>query len=127
MNQSCPCHSGRIFEECCQIYCSRIQMPSTPEALMRSRYTAFVLKDWSYIKSTSMGKALKQFKRSKSLESVEWLGLEVIKTRQKNAVEGWVEFIAYYQLNDKEYTLHERSYFKYHIDCWYYTHGRQLP
>jgi len=101
-------------------------MPSTPEALMRSRYTAFVLKDWSYIKSTSMGKALKQFKRSKSLESVEWLGLEVVKTRQKNAVEGWVEFIAHYQLNDKEYTLHERSYFKYHIDRWYYTHGRQL-
>ncbi|MFC4425366.1 YchJ family protein [Deinococcus navajonensis] len=47
----CPCGSGRSYASCCQPAHSGAA-PQTPEALMRSRYSAYVLQDEAYLLAT---------------------------------------------------------------------------
>ncbi|HLN63304.1 MAG TPA: YchJ family metal-binding protein [Symbiobacteriaceae bacterium] len=42
-NDACPCGSGIKFKKCCGPYLDGISWPPTPEALMRSRFTAYVV------------------------------------------------------------------------------------
>jgi SEC-C motif-containing protein len=44
----CPCGSGRAYAECCRP-AHQGQAPSTAEALMRSRYSAYALDDTGYV------------------------------------------------------------------------------
>ena len=46
---TCECGLGPSIEECCGRYIQGKQTPPTPEALMRSRYTAYVLEEIDYI------------------------------------------------------------------------------
>ncbi len=45
----CPCGSERRYTECCGSYHKRQKEAPDAEALMRSRYSAFVLKDIDYL------------------------------------------------------------------------------
>ena len=45
----CPCGSGRAFGACCGPALSGERPAPTAEALMRSRYTAFTLRDTAYL------------------------------------------------------------------------------
>lgn len=42
-NDNCPCGSGNKFKKCCGPYLDGLSWPPTPEALMRSRFTAYVV------------------------------------------------------------------------------------
>ena len=48
----CPCGSGRTFDECCGPFLSGAAAALTPEALMRSRYTAYAVGDDAYVLAT---------------------------------------------------------------------------
>ncbi|MDX1560486.1 MAG: YchJ family metal-binding protein, partial [Marinobacter sp.] len=50
-HQSCPCGSGKPYLECCRPFHQGDPAPS-PEALMRSRYAAFVLNLPDYLQTT---------------------------------------------------------------------------
>lgn len=52
MSLLCPCCSQKEYEQCCQPFLNRLALASTPEQLMRSRYTAYSQVDYSYIKQT---------------------------------------------------------------------------
>ena len=45
----CPCHSDHLFAECCQPLLDGKTMAATPEQLMRSRFSAYVLHNWHYL------------------------------------------------------------------------------
>ena len=45
----CPCGTERLFQHCCQPLLTGAAAPETAEALMRSRYTAFVVGDDAYL------------------------------------------------------------------------------
>ena len=82
-NELCPCGAKESYHECCEIFHNGLQNPQSPEALMRSRYSAYALKNLTYIKNTMTGKAALGF----SLNEAErhqnfgtWLGLDVIKS-----------------------------------------------
>ena len=47
--ETCPCGSGRPYEDCCGPYIAGKAKPATAEALMRSRYTAYAKKEIDYI------------------------------------------------------------------------------
>jgi SEC-C motif-containing protein len=47
-NQECFCGSGVSFDTCCQPIVLGIQKATTAEALMRSRYVAYVVKYVDY-------------------------------------------------------------------------------
>ena len=50
----CSCGSGRDYVTCCQPYVEGRAHPETPEALMRSRYTAYTMADIDYIEKTEI-------------------------------------------------------------------------
>src|SRR5689334_9579352 len=51
-NDPCPCHSGLKYKKCCRPYHNGMPAPS-PEALMRSRYSAYALNKPDYIMQTT--------------------------------------------------------------------------
>ena len=49
LSSPCPCGTGRLAESCCApVHSGAVQAP-TAEALMRSRYTAFVVGDVDHL------------------------------------------------------------------------------
>jgi SEC-C motif-containing protein len=51
-NAPCPCGSGKKYKGCCKRWHDGEPAP-TPEALMRSRYTAYAIADVSYLIRTT--------------------------------------------------------------------------
>ena len=94
----CPCGSGSDFDECCGPIMGGAPA-STPEALMRSRFAAFVHGDLDYIESTHAKEVRDDFNRSaaeSTAKSVEWVSLEIRDTADGGADDdtGTVEFAA---------------------------------
>ena len=57
----CPCDSQKNYLSCCEPFITGKQSCTTPEALMRSRYSAYTLSNVDYIKETMRGNALTGF------------------------------------------------------------------
>ena len=124
----CPCGSQKDYLRCCGEYLNEQSLPQTPEALMRSRYTAYTLGDIAYIKKTMCGKARLDFNEEHAAlwaKNAEWLGLQIINSgldpQNKNV--GFVEFIARYQDKNVLRTLHEHSQFQCLDGQWFYRDG----
>jgi SEC-C motif domain protein len=126
--QYCPCGTGKDYLDCCGIFISGQESASTPEKLMRSRYTAYTQVNIDYIVKTMKSPAADNFDSEAArtwTEKFNWTQLEIIKTIN-SATQGFVEFRAYYYLNDKRYVLHEISEFNFEDGKWYYINGKQL-
>lgn len=123
----CPCGSNIDFDVCCAPYLAGKKMPLTPEALMRSRYTAFTQKNIDYIARTMKGEAISHFNPNETLAwmgSIQWQGLEVLEAKlHPGKNKGTVEFVAHYEQNGKQMRLHEKSKFRRDKGIWYYTGG----
>jgi SEC-C motif-containing protein len=121
----CPCGTGNTYLSCCGRFISGKQSASTPEELMRSRYTAYSQVNTDYIAQTMKAPAANLFSADKMREASKttlWAGLEVLKSsQQKNA--GVVEFIAYYYQDDVKNKLHEISEFNFEDGKWFYVDG----
>ena len=125
---TCPCESGKEYAACCQPFHLHDKLPSTPEALMRSRYTAYAIKNYLYIKETMCGKASENVDIAvveENLAGCEWKQLEVLNAPPvlANKSTGKVEFKAIYHHNDDEYYLHEISQFEKIEGKWFYVDG----
>lgn len=124
MNRTiCPCGSGLVYLNCCRPYHQNAQPAPTAEALMRSRYAAFVVQDADYLYETTHKSTRKNVTREGYLSSAQnttWLKLEIIF-----AAVDVVEFKAYYlgRSLDTE-ILHERSNFKKEEGKWFYVDGK---
>ena len=82
----CPCGSEKPYEQCCEVFIEKKQIPHTPEQLMRSRYTAYSLAKIDYIKNTMKGKILIGFDETEARswsQSVTWVGLKVIQAYEE--------------------------------------------
>ena len=120
----CPCDSGQFYGDCCGVWHRGLTLgvvATTPEALMRSRYSAYVLGLIDYLlatwhPSTSPGEL--------DLSSVKWLGLEVRHT-QTTGNAGVVEFVARYREGGRGHRLHELSRFVREDGRWNYIDGEQ--
>ncbi|MCY0964255.1 YchJ family protein [Parathalassolituus penaei] len=117
----CPCGSGKPVAECCGPLLEGAAA-SSPEALMRSRYTAFVLEDQDYLRrswheSTRPGGEL-------LAHGTRWSGLQVL-TSAVDGDHGTVQFVATYQEEgDKQWQqLQETSRFVQEGGHWFYVDG----
>ena len=121
MSAPCPCGAGDPYEDCCGRYHATLQAP-TAEALMRSRYSAFVLDLTDYLRATWHAST-----RPSSIASNEagmkWLGLEVRRHRVVDADHAEVEFVARSKLGGRAHRLHEVSHFVREDGRWYYVDG----
>lgn len=132
MNQEaarCPCNSGLAYYECCEPFHTRSTHAPTPEALMRSRYSAYTLANIDYIQSTMYGRAAQDFDARQAkdwAQAVDWHGLTVMKTysHPTDNARGFVEYFASFSQADKKLYIHEISEFEFIDGRWYYTDGR---
>ena len=120
---SCCCSSGLLFAQCCGQYTQGGAVPQTAEKLMRSRYSAYVLRDTDYLTATWHPST-----RPANLfldPEVHWIGLEIKKTTAGKETDhtGSVEFIARYKINGRAYRLHETSRFIRQGIQWFYLDG----
>jgi SEC-C motif-containing protein len=121
----CLCGSGVEYDQCCGLFHSGEKKPITAVALMRSRYTAYVMQNASYLQETwdaTVRPELIDF----SKEKVEWQRLEIGNTKKGGAkdTKGIVEFKAYYLQDGEEYVMNEISKFTQRADGWFYLDGR---
>lgn len=131
MSNQCPCGSGKEHTQCCTPYISGEKPAPTAEALMRSRYSAYVFKELDYLKQTLAPEAQEghddQSVRDWA-EKSEWLGLEIHDTwaGQEGDEAGIVEFSATYAIDGEELTHRERSEFRNEDGKWLYVDGQMV-
>jgi SEC-C motif domain protein len=126
---NCPCGSEKPFGECCEPILNGIANPSTAEALMRARYSAYVTANIDFIGRTFHSSTRAQFDREsarKWAEGSQWHGLQILKIidGKEQDAEGTVEFIATYSQKDEEVKHHEISTFRKEAGDWTFVDGR---
>ena len=124
----CPCGSQKTLEQCCGPLIDGEIDAETPEALMRSRYTAFATKKLQYLIETTDPQTSSQFDWKANEDwanSAKFLGLEILKSTM-DGNKGTVEFKATFQINGEpeEKTHHEFSKFRKQAGIWYFREGR---
>jgi len=125
LNQKCPCGSGSAYEKCCGLYHAGQAAPSA-EALMRSRYSAYVVGKIDYVGATNDPQTGTDFDAEAAeawSKQSEWLGLEIIAANETE-----VEFKAKYRTDGREEIHHEVSLFRKDPKNgrWYYREGKTL-
>ena len=92
---------------------------------MRSRYTAYVLRNGAYLHRSWHPTTRPNKKSLLQLTPTDWQGLTVVRTEQgsEQDTNGIVEFIAHYQEAGIAQQLHETSRFVREAGKWYYVNG----
>ena len=148
-NRPCPCGLDATYAACCGRFHAGLRRLSeatantpeapeapdapdpaaplhapTPEALMRSRYSAYLQGDIAYLLATWHGSTAPG---ELDLQPLKWLGLEVRHALQEGDA-GVVEFVARYRdlsQGGKAGRLHELSRFVREGGRWLYVDGQQ--
>ena len=122
---NCPCGSGAPLADCCQPYLSGGAPAPTAEALMRSRYSAYVLGKTAYLLA-SWHPSTRPAALSLD-ENQQWLGLKIRRAEQggEQDTEGLVEFVARFKIAGRGHRLHEISRFERLDGRWVYLNGER--
>ncbi|QSX38864.1 YchJ family protein [Shewanella sedimentimangrovi] len=124
MKQVCPCGGGD-YENCCRPFHAGMRPAPTPETLMRSRYSAFVLQLWDYLIATHHP----DYRRDLNSQILaagphpQWLALN-IKESSMDGHSGKVHFIAWYKDGNTLDAIEEISDFVLEQGLWFYTKGQ---
>lgn len=121
----CHCDSMLPFEDCCKPFLTETKTAPTALALMRSRYSAHVEKNVSYIWSTygqEQQQNLSAEMLRQNLENITWQELEILRVVRGSTDDdyGEVEFVAHYVHNHTSLSMIEHSYFKKEEGNWKY-------
>jgi SEC-C motif-containing protein len=126
----CPCGSKKTFIECCQPLLNGEQTATTPEQLMRSRFTAFYRADaWGYILNTwhpDHRPTVSDAELAAESRLAKWEKLEIRDTKMDGDL-GEVTFCAWYRDQKGLHPHIERSQFVRWQGEWVYTQGEFLP
>lgn len=121
----CPCGSQKNYSECCGPLLSGEKFAATPEALMRSRYTAFAEKNIDYLFSSMTPELQQETDREDMQDFADevsaWVKLEVMNAPAPQGDHGTVEFSAYFMYEDQQQRIHENSEFVKKDGQWFYA------
>lgn len=120
-NTACPC-GGIDYARCCGHYHQQLNAPDAT-SLMRSRYSAYVLKLEDYLLATwhhSTHPAMLEL----AADQTKWLGLEIKNHVSESTTRATVEFVARYKIAGKAHRLHEISRFVFEENKWFYLDGK---
>lgn len=119
---TCYCGSALLFEKCCAPSINGNQKATTAEALMRSRYSAYVVQNADYLIATTHISNRENFTKDEILnwsQQNKWQQLEVLATTETT-----VTFKAYFLDENLKAQVHfEHSLFKKENGIWYYVDG----
>ena len=126
----CVCGLEPSTEECCGRYIHNGASPPTAEALMRSRYTAYVLEEIDYILKTHDPSTVAEVDRDGARawsKEADWRGLEVHHAEGgEKDDQGVVEFTAHYEIEGRLVRHRERALFKRLRGRWFYHDGQMV-
>jgi len=127
----CPCGKGESLEVCCGPFLEGKEQPTTAEALMRARYTAYAIGNIDYIFTSHDPDTVSGVDRNNTelwSKGSEWLGLEILGTERglENDNDGIVEFVARYKIKGVTLTHRERATFKRHGKRWVFVDGQEI-
>ncbi|AGH44923.1 YchJ family protein [Paraglaciecola psychrophila] len=121
----CTCGNELTYEVCCKPIIDGKVAAKDAETLMRSRFSAYSLKNYRYILQTyilAQRSKLTISELADSSEDTQWLSLQVIAHySQVNMAQ--VEFKAFYQIHNSYYVMHEISDFVFEAGKWLYADG----
>ncbi len=125
-NKPCPCQSGKKAKSCCAPILKGSPATS-PEALMRSRYTAYATGNINYIMTTTHpdGDHYREDRVAWHHEidvfctEFSFHGLTVHGS-ESNGEQGWVTFHANITRNEEDVSFTEQSLFRLHNGAWRY-------
>ena len=126
VNHPCPCGSNLKYKKCCQVF-HKGKIASDALELMKSRYSAYVLKDAKYIIKTtdvnnpdytpefdSWEKDILEF-----CNASEFKYLEILDFLDGND-EAFVKFHVTVYIQNKDQSFTEKSKFIKHNNMWLY-------
>ena len=119
----CPCRKKReteTYAECCEPYHMGQKAAPTAEALMRSRYSAFALKDATYLTATWHPSTRPS--RIDFTPDQECSLLRIVAADEKEDT-ATVEFVARSRVGGRIHDLHEVSRFVRERGRWFYIDG----
>jgi SEC-C motif-containing protein len=120
----CPCGTTRRYAAWCGRWHAgalHLQAPDA-EALMRSRYSAYVLGLGDYLLAT-WHPSTRPPGQPVFEPGQRWLGLEVRRHEAESDERAVVEFVARCKLGGRATRLHETSRFVREAGRWYYVDG----
>ncbi|WP_172385546.1 YchJ family protein [Streptomyces sp. MNP-20] len=122
-SRACPCGPALPYDKCCGRLHRGEAAAATPEELMRSRYSAFAVRDEAYLLRTWHART-----RPPGVDfdpALRWTGLEIEDTTDGTAFHssGTVTFRAAYRDGGSPGALHERSRFERVDGAWVYVDG----
>lgn len=120
--QPCPCGRPAAFAACCGAILAGTKTAETAEDLMRSRFTAHVVRDYRYLHRTYRETARLPYVEEEIEDPIPWTRL-VIHAHEPEVRPGVsiVEFSAFFSEKDAEHELRERSEFQRVDGAWIYT------
>ena len=111
----CPCGTGQVYDACCGPLLANIEQASSPEQLMRSRYTAHATGDADHLFRTWHPRTRPDHIALDP--ATVWTGLRIV------AAEGdTIEFVA----TSEGGRMHELSRFEQRAGRWVYVDGDRL-
>ena len=120
---ACPCGGG-AYEACCKRFHDGLAAPDAA-ALMRSRYSAYALGLFDYLRASWHASTRPPDLDEKDAAALKWLGL-VVKRHVAAGDTATVEFVARYRVKGRGQRLHEISRFVRQDGRWYYLDGDVL-
>ena len=113
------------MEACCGPIIAGAAAP-TAEALMRSRYSAYVRHAFEHLGNSLSTEQRKDFSPEDAkqwAEKSEWLGLQIVRTEKGGANDtvGLVEFTAKFKIEDQVKEYHETALFSRENGRWVYA------
>lgn len=123
----CLCQSGKIYAECCEpLHLGELLLlPADAQQLMRSRYTAYALRQTDYIVQTTVPSqqalldvaALQQW-----AEQTNWVGLQIVSYQPRvGKKQSAVEFKAVFDADGEQRIHHENALFVSIDGRWYFV------
>jgi len=111
----CPCGSDATYDDCCRPLLQGERQAATAEQLMRSRYSAYVMKEIDYLLFSLHPDHRSEFNEETTrawAERSAWHKLEVIETvgGGLDDSEGTVDFIATFTDNGTKHEHHELAW-----------------
>jgi SEC-C motif domain protein len=112
--RDCPCGSAAAYDQCCGPLHRGTAVATSPEQLMRSRFSAYAAGETDYVFRTWHPRT-----RPDDLTpepGLTWTRLEVLDVTGDE-----VEFVAHYESATRAGELHERSIFEQRGGRWVYV------
>ncbi len=125
---ACPCGSEASLSACCGRFVFAGAWPTTPEELMRARYTAYARRELDFLSASQAPESRASLDRAgmqRWAERCHWEQLRVVRVvdGMPGDAEGFVEFRARYLEDGRVCEHHELSRFRRHRGRWYYCEG----